>query len=186
MHKNIYTVNHNYNPINPWLSPLKTSTSSPSFREQIDKILTRWHQLQYQKQNFLHEKPSDTTKNSNTIVPCELIDFDRIMEEDLEYQLQELERQEEEQYQLLEQSLEIQLQQEETTMVMQDFEQEYVRLLEHIENLKKLKENEQQHQSTIVSKEKVNQLGFERNYHILYFYEIENIHVSIIIKRSKI
>ncbi|CAF5012291.1 unnamed protein product, partial [Rotaria socialis] len=66
------------------------------------------------------------------IKTCPTIDFDQIMEEDLENQLKELEREEEEEYLLLERSLEEQLKQEESNTDINEFEVDYVKQLEYI------------------------------------------------------
>ncbi|CAM4935442.1 unnamed protein product [Rotaria socialis] len=66
------------------------------------------------------------------------------MEEDLENQLKELEREEEEEYLLLERSLEEQLKQEESNTDINEFEVDYVKQLEYIEILQKFQQNEQQ------------------------------------------
>ncbi|CAF1562591.1 unnamed protein product, partial [Adineta ricciae] len=83
--------------------------------------------------------------NDKQIKTCPTIDFDQIMEEDLENQLKELEREEEEEeYLLLERSLEEQLKQEESNTDINEFEVDYVKQLEYIEILQKFQQNEQQ------------------------------------------
>ncbi|CAF4872935.1 unnamed protein product, partial [Rotaria socialis] len=72
-----------------------------SFREQIDNVLTRWHQLQQNKLKCEQQKQIQY-HDDKQIKTCPTIDFDQIMEEDLENQLKELEREEEEEYLLLE------------------------------------------------------------------------------------
>ncbi|CAF4725124.1 unnamed protein product, partial [Rotaria socialis] len=84
-------------------------------------------------------------QNDKQIKTCPTIDFDQIMEEDLENQLKELEREEEEEeYLLLERSLEEQLKQEESNTDINEFEVDYVKQLEYIEILQKFQQNEQQ------------------------------------------
>ena len=88
---NSYKIDHRYNQNNTPKIPTNGQTSVKSYREQIETMLTRWHQLQKVKQQ------------------CPPIDFDNIMETDLARQLQEIEEQE--QNNLLEKTLELQLSQ---------------------------------------------------------------------------
>ena len=125
----------------------RTTTTIPSsnvgsFYTQARNILAQWQELQekkvqYQKQQQQQEEHSIRVgfwgeKHQN------YDDFDRIMEEDLEYQLKELERQEVEQYQRMEQTLEEQLQQQQhqknSTEQMAEFEHYCMELLKQSEH----------------------------------------------------
>ena len=126
----------------------RTTTTIPSsnvgsFYTQARNILAQWQELQekkvqYQKQQQQQEEHSIRVgfwgeKHQN------YDDFDRIMEEHLEYQLKELERQEVEQYQRMEQTLEEQLQQQQhqknSTEQMAEFEHYCMELLKQSEQL---------------------------------------------------
>ncbi|CAF1076605.1 unnamed protein product [Rotaria magnacalcarata] len=164
MQNTFYKIDHHYNPkinisqYHPHLQQQQQSHTTnwsgksnvKSFREQIDKALTRWHQLQqdklqYEQQNQQHEQQKQIQYHDDKqIKTCPTIDFDQIMEEDLENQLKELERKEEEEYLLLERSLEEQLKQEEYNKDINEFEADYVKQLEYIEILQKFQRNEQQ------------------------------------------
>ncbi|CAF2087090.1 unnamed protein product [Rotaria magnacalcarata] len=123
-----------------------------SFREQIDKGLMRWHQLQQDKLKYEQQKQIEH-HDDKQIKTCPIIDFDQIMEEDLENQLKELERQEEEEYLLLERSLEEQSKQEESNKDIKEFEEDYVKQLEYIEILQKFQQNEQQQYTDTLTQE---------------------------------
>lgn len=116
----VYKIDHRYNRNH---ESLQTS-SRPSFTRQIEMMLANWHSLK------------DKQRQCKSTEHYQEIDFDQIMEEDLENQLQELEKQEDEQYKLLEQTLEHQLYQDDVQEVVYDFEKEYKKLLEHVETLK--------------------------------------------------
>ncbi|CAM4822762.1 unnamed protein product [Rotaria magnacalcarata] len=149
MQNTFYEIDHHYNPkINIFqqqsdITNWSGQSNVKSFREQIDNVLTRWHQLQQNKLTYEQQKQIQY-HNDKQIKTCPTIDFDQIMEEDLENQLKELEREEEEEYLLLERSLEEQLKQEESNTDIYEFEVDYVKQLEYIEILQKFQQNEQQ------------------------------------------
>ena len=65
-------------------------------------MLTRWHQLQKEKREYQKQQQQQHSQ-------WQPINFDEIMETDLNRQLQELEQEEEEQYNLLKQALDLEL-----------------------------------------------------------------------------
>lgn len=122
---NSYQIDHRYNQNNTPIITTNGQQSVKSYREQIETMLTRWHQLQKVKQQ------------------CPPIDFDNIMETDLARQLQEIEDQE--QNNLLEKTLELQLNQHDNQpyrISNDDTEKQ----LKQIEILKQSEKNEQQRQ----------------------------------------
>ncbi|CAF1474845.1 unnamed protein product [Rotaria sordida] len=102
-----------------------------SFRQQIETFLTRWHQLQGQKNQCQQEQQKQYLSNFNQKEqkPWQCNDFDRIMEEVLENQLKELEREEDEQYRLLELSLDEKLKQQESMISLHLFSSDYSKQL---------------------------------------------------------
>lgn len=122
---NSYQIDHRYNQNNTPIITTNGQQSVKSYREQIETMLTRWHQLQKVKQQ------------------CPPIDFDNIMETDLARQLQEIEDQE--QNNLLEKTLELQFSQHDNQpyrISNDDTEKQ----LKQIEILKQSEKNEQQRQ----------------------------------------
>jgi molybdopterin-biosynthesis enzyme MoeA-like protein len=117
---NSYKIDHRYNQNNTPMMPTNGQTSVKSYREQIETMLTRWHQLQKSKQQQ----------------QCEPINFDNIMETDLARQLHEIEEQE--QYNLLEKTLELQ------QLNQADKQDDTKKQLKQIEILKQSEKNEQQ------------------------------------------
>ena len=115
---NSYKIDHRYNQNNTPKITTNGQTSVKSYREQIETMLTRWHQLQKAKQQ------------------CEPINFDNIMETDLARQLHEIEEQE--QYNLLEKTLELQ------ELNQADKQDDTKKQLKQIEILKQSEKNEQQ------------------------------------------
>ncbi|CAF4239765.1 unnamed protein product [Rotaria sp. Silwood2] len=115
---------------------IKTNGQSPvkSYREQIQGMLARWHQLQKEKQQQQQQQKQYQGLN-----------FDEIMENDLARQLHELEQQEQKQYNLLKQTLELELTQDDDHSSMDDVDERRIKLQE-IEILKQYERNEQQHQ----------------------------------------
>ena len=70
---NLYRVNHRYNGSN---TPMITTNDRPSvksYREQIQTMLTRWHQLQKEKGEYQKQQQQQHSK-------CQPINFDDIME----------------------------------------------------------------------------------------------------------
>jgi hypothetical protein len=124
----IYKINHHYNANNAWMtfrpqhrqysSRTTASVQQPSYRGKINTILAQWRQIQQEKKQCQQQqqKPMVQTRKQD--------DFDRIMEEDLENQLKELERQEEEQYKLMEQAIEEQLEQDHCDEQIDELEQQ--------------------------------------------------------------
>ncbi|CAF1317233.1 unnamed protein product [Adineta steineri] len=110
-----------------------------SFRCQIHDVLQEWQRLQQEKKKY--EQQQQQQQQSERKRPGfwgdknQVYDeFDRIMEEDLENQLKELERQEEEQYKRVEQILEEQLQKNPNNNEENDeFERYCMELLEEYE-----------------------------------------------------
>ncbi|CAF3873643.1 unnamed protein product [Rotaria sp. Silwood1] len=144
-----------------------------SYHPKIDTFLSRWRQLQEEKnqcqkqqeQNIqqLDQKPQEQWQRD---------DFDRLIEEDLENQLKELERQEDEQYRLLEQSLEEELKTEQCSVSIQPFQHDFSKELHHMAILIQSEQNEQQQQYDTVLKalEKYKQYDilkkFETDFHL--------------------
>ncbi|CAF4602429.1 unnamed protein product, partial [Rotaria socialis] len=95
---NFFKIDHRYNNNNNNIPRITTHgrPSIKSYHEQIETMLTRWHQLQKEKHRQQQQQQE-----------CQYqpINFDEIMEADLDRQLQELEQQEQEQYNRLEQTL---------------------------------------------------------------------------------
>jgi molybdopterin-biosynthesis enzyme MoeA-like protein len=122
---NFYKIDHHYNQKNTSMITTNGRPSVKSYREQIETMLTRWHQLQKTKQQ------------------CQPINFDEIMEADLTRQLHEIEEQE--QYNLLKQTLELQLNQNDKQPCMSnvDVDDDTKKQLKQIEILK-------QHESDLV------------------------------------
>jgi hypothetical protein len=120
---NSYKIDHRYNQNNTPKITTNGQTSVKSYREQIETMLTRWHQLQKAKQQQQQQQ-------------CEPINFDNIMETDLARQLHEIEEQE--QYNLLEKTLELQ------QLNQADKQDDTKKQLKQIEILKQSEKNEQQ------------------------------------------
>jgi len=120
-------------------------SNESSYHDKISKILTRWQQLQkemkvYQQQQHKHQVPFVAGMKQ------EKDDFDRIMEEDLENQLKELELQEEEQYKLMEQAIEEELQQQYQSNSIDDFEEDHIEQLMQLHELERIIEEEEEEQ----------------------------------------
>jgi hypothetical protein len=124
------------------------STKQQSFRQQIEMILLRCQQIQREKQQSqsrtitsatstivdqLQQQPSFTLSMIQQINSNEHDEFDRIMEEDLENQLKELEREEEKQFELLEQSVEEEFKRNTTMDYSTLFTSDYIQQLKHLE-----------------------------------------------------
>jgi len=107
--------------------------SSSSYHDKIKKILTKWQQLQNEKK--LYQQQQEQQKQD---------EFDRIMEENLENQLKELERQEEDQYKLIEQLIEEQLEHEYQTNPTDNLEEEYNKQLKQFQELETIIDKEEQ------------------------------------------
>ncbi|CAF4652768.1 unnamed protein product, partial [Rotaria sp. Silwood1] len=194
--KPLATISKN-NPVNdPILSTspqgMRAATISSSqelrknsYHPKIETFLSRWRQLQEEKnqcqkqqeQNIqqLDQKPQEQWQRD---------DFDRLIEEDLENQLKELERQEDEQYRLLEQSLEEELRTEQCSLSIQSFQHDFSKELHHMATLIQSEQNEQQQQYDTVSKalEKYKQYDilkkFETDFHLYTKIISEEMHTS--------
>ncbi|CAF1623635.1 unnamed protein product [Rotaria sp. Silwood1] len=156
-----------------------------SYHPKIETFLSRWRQLQEEKnqcqkqqeQNIqqLDQKPQEQWQRD---------DFDRLIEEDLENQLKELERQEDEQYRLLEQSLEEELKTEQCSVSIQPFQHDFSKELHHMAILIQSEQNEQQQQYDTVLKalEKYKQYDilkkFETDFHLYTKIRSEEMHTS--------
>ncbi|CAF1506721.1 unnamed protein product [Adineta ricciae] len=90
---------------------VKRFDSQESFRCQIHQVLQEWNRLQKQKKEYQLQRQNTAKKSIGFWggTNHEYEEFDRIMEEDLENQLKELECQEEEQMRKTEQILEKEL-----------------------------------------------------------------------------
>ncbi|CAF1265558.1 unnamed protein product [Adineta steineri] len=106
-----------------------------SFRCQIHDVLQEWQRLQQEKKKYEQQQQAERKRPGFWGDKNQVYDeFDRIMEEDLENQLKELERQEEEQYKRAEQILEEQLQKNPNNNEENDeFERYCMELLEEYE-----------------------------------------------------
>ena len=115
-----------------------------SFHGKINTILKQWHQLQQEK------KQCQQQQQQTQLLPekksYQYDEFDRIMEEDLENQLKELERQEDEQCKQMEKAIEEQLEQDQHSEHMDAFEQNYIEQFKQIEELERFEHEEQQQQ----------------------------------------
>ena len=129
------------------------SSNIGSFSIQTRNILAQWHELQVKKLQYQHPTRVGFwgEKHQN------YDEFDQIMEEDLNYQLKELERQELEQYQRMEQTLQEQLQQqrEYSTEQKAEFEHYCMEILKQSEQLQQRIESQinvlQQQKSPLLS-----------------------------------
>ena len=107
--------------------PSVAASSSVSYHEKISKILTNWQQLQEEKKTYQKQQQQQQQQN----------DFDRIMEEVLEYQLKELEREEEKQSKLIEQVIEEQLGQEYQNKLTNDCTEGHLEQLRQFDELER-------------------------------------------------
>ncbi|CAF1392744.1 unnamed protein product [Adineta steineri] len=84
-------------------------SNESSFHSQMNNVLNQWQKLQDEKEQCRQQQLMECIKEKKS---SEYDEFDRIMEEDLGNQLQELERQEEKYYKQMEITLEEQFKQD--------------------------------------------------------------------------
>jgi hypothetical protein len=112
-------------------------TKESSFHNQINNILGKWRQLQEEKKQCQQQQQQQQQQNQvqKKVKHPESIDFDQIMEEDLANQLEELERQEKEQYKRMEQTVAKELKVDEHSEQIDQFMHDYIKQLESFEQL---------------------------------------------------
>ncbi|CAF1392763.1 unnamed protein product [Adineta steineri] len=99
-------------------------SNQPSFHFQINAVLSRWEKLKKEKVKCQQQQQlMQCIKEKKS---TEYDEFDRIMEEDLGNQLQELERQEEKYYKQIEVTLEEQFKQDNYSEELDDGELERI------------------------------------------------------------
>lgn len=102
-------------------SSVALSSSPASYQEKISQILTHWQQLQKEKK-VCQEKQQPPPSN----------EFDRIMEEVLEHQLQELEREEEKQSKSIERIIDEQLENEHQIKLINSHKEDHLTQLHEL------------------------------------------------------
>lgn len=144
--------------INVYTNATTTTTASSLFRQRIEELLGKWHQLQEKKFQYLPAPPSSVERScspeggsssSTTTTTKETAswvrdDFDRAIEEDMENRLKELEVQEDDDYRSLTGLLEQQLTHDNSKDAKHELEQYSSQQLEHVQRLQRFMERKQQ------------------------------------------
>ncbi|CAF1336806.1 unnamed protein product [Adineta steineri] len=156
-------------------------SNQSSFHCQINSVLSRWQKLQDEKEQYQQQQRIQCPNKRKS---SEYDEFDRIMEEDLENQLHELERPEEKYYKQIERTSEEQLKQdnysEESNDKLERFEKqndiqsrEFEKSKSHQQSypFKQIQTSSQQQQQILVNKFqllKVNELIEETEHNLMY------------------
>lgn len=133
----VYKVDHRYNPSPAWVSEfskarLEQSSSSSSFRAEIEQKLMHWRTLQNKKQCMEQQQRRTIQTEVKQHLETPTDDFERIMNEDLNQQLEALELEEQEQYQQLKTSIADDLKQR---SIFEEHIQERIQIMKELDRL---------------------------------------------------